>query len=864
MEIMTRPKNCASRPALPNTKNLCVRALGVWIFVFALLVAQFSFAAPPGVVIDYSPKSSGLYIGSPSLAVLPNGDYLASHDFFGPSSKEHECPTVAVFRSSDRGATWAEVARLKCLFWANLFTHRDAVYLMGTDKHHGRIVIRRSTDGGVSWTDPRDSRSGLLTAQGAYHTAPVPVVEHQGRLWRAFEDASGGTKWGERYAAGMLSIPVDADLLNATNWLFSNFLSREAAWLKGDFRGWLEGNAVVTRESRLVNILRVDTPGCPEKAAIVDVSADGKTTSFDPATGFIDFPGGAKKFTIRFDKRSNLYWSLATIVPDRHQNAGRPASIRNTLALVASPDLQRWTTHCVLLYHSDIINHGFQYPDWHFDGDDLIGVVRTAFDDAEGGAHNNHDANYMTFHRWKNFRELTMSNSVTIPESAGAGTGNEDRTSPRERQISRGPGGRIVTNTGVWSPDSKWIVYDTRSDPAGEKFDGSTINMVNVETGEVKELYRSVNGAHCGAATFHPREQKVAFILGPEKPTPDWQYNAYHRQGVIVDVLQPGVSVNLDARDLSPPFTPGALRGGSHVHVWDASGDWVSFTYEDHVLAQFESSSATNDINLRNIGVSVPFAGGVKVSNDHPRNHSGEYFTVLVTRTTPNPKPGSDEIKRACEEGWIGSQGYLRVDGTRQRRALTFLGHVVTREGETISEVFVVDLPEDLTVPGDGPLCGTATRAPAPPKGVTQRRLTFTADRKFPGIQGPRHWLRCSPDGTRIAFLMKDHDGVVQLWSVSPNGGSPVQMTRNSTPIVSTFTWSPDGSLLTYLMDGSVCVTDVSQGKTRRLTARADDAGTLRPEACVFSPDGRKIAFVRHVVQPGGAFNQICVAFLAE
>src|SRR5688572_25236060 len=186
-----------------------------------------------------------------------------------------------------------------------------------------------------------------------------------------------------------------------------------------------------------------------------------------------------------------------------------------------------------------------------------------------------------------------------------------------ERRITQGPGGRIITNIGAWSPDSRWIVYDTRSDAAGERFDGSTIEMLNVETGERKTLFHSTNGAHCGVATFHPREWKVAFILGPENPTPDWQYSAWHRQGVIVETEQPGRSVNLDARDLLPPFTPGALRGGSHVHVWDGRGDWVSFTYEDHVMAQFPSASPTNDVNLRNIGVSVP-GRPVAVSRNHP------------------------------------------------------------------------------------------------------------------------------------------------------------------------------------------------------------------------------------------------------
>ena len=45
--------------------------------------------------------------------------------------------------------------------------------------------------------------------------------------------------------------------------------------------------------------------------------------------------------------------------------------------------------------------------------DDLIALVRTAHDDGLGGARNNHDANFMTFHRFTNFRKLTMSDSVT-------------------------------------------------------------------------------------------------------------------------------------------------------------------------------------------------------------------------------------------------------------------------------------------------------------------------------------------------------------------------------------------------------------------------------------------------------------------
>jgi len=433
-----------------------------------------------------------------------------------------------------------------------------------------------------------------------------------------------------------------------------------------------------------------------------------------------------------------------------------------------------------------------------------------------------------------------------------------------EKQITRGPGRRIVTNAGAWSPDSEWIVYDTRSDAAGDEFDGDTIEMVNIHSGEVRELFRSTNGAHCGVATFHPRQNKVVFILGPEKPTPDWQYGPFHRQGVMVEsqrnTTTPRVE-NLDARDLTPPFTPGALRGGSHVHVWDAAGEWVSFTYEDHVLAQFTQASPDHDMNSRNVGVSVP-ERAVRVDSDHPRNHDGGYFSVLVTRTTAIPKPGSDEIKKAYEEAWVGTNGYVRANGIRQFHALALQGQVVTAQDETIAEAFIVDLPADLTQQGDGPLAGTETRMPFPPQGCLQRRLTFTAQRKFPGLQGPRHWLRSSPDGSRIALLMKDDAGIVQLWTVSPNGGAPMQVTHNPWSIASAFTWSPDGKLVAHVMKDRVCVTEIASGQTHPLTPPTFGANAPRPEACVFSPDGKHLAYVRRVADSGRSANQIFIAFL--
>ena len=96
------------------------------------------------------------------------------------------------------------------------------------------------------------------------------------------------------------------------------------------------------------------------------------------------------------------YWSLVNKQKD-------PDAYRNILTLVSSSDLRDWRVESVILQHPDSEKHAFQYVDWLFEGDDIIAVSRTAYNDGLGGAHRAHDANYMTFHRIANFRELRQT-----------------------------------------------------------------------------------------------------------------------------------------------------------------------------------------------------------------------------------------------------------------------------------------------------------------------------------------------------------------------------------------------------------------------------------------------------------------------
>jgi hypothetical protein len=68
-----------------------------------------------------------------------------------------------------------------------------------------------------------------------------------------------------------------------------------------------------------------------------------------------------------------------------------------------------------------------------------------------------------------------------------------------------------------------------------------------------------------------------------------------------------------------------------------------------------------------------------------------------------DPAPGSDEINRAYEEGWVGNQAgvYWRYAG---------------ENGDKVPELFIVELPQSeqgWKQPGDAPLAGTQDPAGA-------------------------------------------------------------------------------------------------------------------------------------------------------
>ncbi len=400
-----------------------------------------------------------------------------------------------------------------------------------------------------------------------------------------------------------------------------------------------------------------------------------------------------------------------------------------------------------------------------------------------------------------------------------------------ERQLTTSRSGHQIHNRQCFSPCDRFIYYDSRNDET-KLGESRAIGRVGIETGREEILHRTETKG-IGAVACHPREERLAFILG----LPGHPYAAHLRGGATLE--EDGSVLRLDARDVTPPFTSGSLRGGTHAFHWSPGGRMLSFTYNDALIPQHP---APND--LRTVGV-MRTGHPVEIDNaSPPGDFDGSSLAALVVPVTRSPRPGSDDILRAFDEDWLDD------------RTLAFQGTVLAASGEKITELFLAELPEDI--PSSLPAaCAPPGSLPAPLQGVSIRRLTHTGNLPHPGIQGPRHWVRASPDGTRIAFLARDSSGVAQIHTAPRSGGRPALLTRFDRGVDGTFDWSPDGRFLACSSGGRIHLIDASSGEAAPLTEPFPPGREPR-YSIAFSRKGSHIAFNRLTPHPeGGEFLQI-------
>jgi len=353
-------------------------------------------------VVRYEPNLR-LWHSSPAILELEDGSMLVSHDTAGRGT--------TLWRSGDGGETWEQIWYTEYMVYAGLFENKGSVYLMGVRRGTGEPAvpaIYRSDDGGYTWTEPKDNKTGwLLEDDGTCliqpaHTAPVPVVKHNGRIYRAIDTSGSGWK---QFSVFMISADEDADLLDRKSWTITNpvKLSDYYNVLPDDFQytdaGMCEANAVLGPDGQMYVMARFNSAPEIDYAAVCKLKDDA-TLEFDR---IIKFPGGMTKFVVRYDESTGKWFSLVN--PNHQQDY---VLQRLVLSLAVSDDMYNWEVKETLLVPDWLENwermterNAFQYVDWYFKGDDIVYVVR----EANQGAANYHNGNYTTVYTLKDYKQ---------------------------------------------------------------------------------------------------------------------------------------------------------------------------------------------------------------------------------------------------------------------------------------------------------------------------------------------------------------------------------------------------------------------------------------------------------------------------
>ncbi|MGE4487967.1 MAG: sialidase family protein [Kiritimatiellales bacterium] len=369
-------------------------------FTGLLSVRAVDYSNVPGTVLDYQPltydagkSAPRIFISDPEILVLSNGYYLAAHALAGRSSGSSTSGQTTVFRSTDQGASWTEIATITGILRGSLFEYDGAVYILGAnnDASGNTAVIAKSTDGGTSWTKTSLTTSGPATPNN-------PVVFNN-RIWSAVTRAN--------YSAS-----IHSNLMLAASWQYAtgSFSYPDGLNSTDNFIG--EGQIVASPDLGVFVLPKVKQY---PNTALITVNTNTGTTTFDPDNDLVSLPGGEKKFGAAYDSVSDRFFVLSNPILAAHLNSGIAFDmIRNTAALLSSKDLRNWNVEKIFIYSDAVDTDGFGYMNLDFDGSNMVLVARTAFPVGSNDPRRGHDSNLFTFHTISDFRNAVPDHVLKL------------------------------------------------------------------------------------------------------------------------------------------------------------------------------------------------------------------------------------------------------------------------------------------------------------------------------------------------------------------------------------------------------------------------------------------------------------------
>lgn len=320
-----------------------------------------------GVIIT---NSTGVYnrqpyIVDPFLLIMPNGDYIAgAHEEL--SFEQQYLPeyySVRHWISRNKGKTWNPLSKSKLgVLHASIFYHKGALYALG-DVNYGYGGIVKSQDGGKTWSD-------AVRLNFKVRNSPSHVVISKGRLWLAMESP-----------VSAISASISSDLMNPDSWVLAK---RQDTLRTGN-----EADMIINRDGDAVIIPKGD-----KKIRVLSPTQ----TIVENGVDNFKLMGSGSKYSAVYDSVTDKYWTLTSYSPIQ-------GNIRTGIILSSSSDLKTFTVERQVIQGISNNFHGFNYPFMQIDGNDIVFVLRTAWENEMGQAQRWHDANMLTFHRIRNFRD---------------------------------------------------------------------------------------------------------------------------------------------------------------------------------------------------------------------------------------------------------------------------------------------------------------------------------------------------------------------------------------------------------------------------------------------------------------------------
>ena len=399
---------------------------------FAASSADSDANAPPGssrhlaqeYTVVYHNSEHQLYVEGCGLLRLSEGVLLAVVPIVPRSEWTQELrPThshLHVMRSEDHGRSWREVSQLP-YYSGRPWLHDGRLYLFaftpGPKQRNDDLLLLCSDNGGRTWSKP------VTLFRGHYWNCNTNLVVRDAKLYWSVDDLTYGN--GDKRTTRAICGDLSSGPMNSAAWRMSApvpfpGVPRQLSDPKLDALGdrFLEPNVIeVAGRLRVVSSVKLNSQTTTNLCALYDLEdRDGKLD-----LKFVQYHpmlGGHLDFSVVRDDVSNMFWACANLAVDsresldfwkkarasgKYRETSTAGDDRRFLMLLYGLDGINWfQAGCIA--QAAMLSQSFMYAVPVVDGDDLAIVSRSSINAAH-----QHDADYCTFHRVKNFRRLALN-----------------------------------------------------------------------------------------------------------------------------------------------------------------------------------------------------------------------------------------------------------------------------------------------------------------------------------------------------------------------------------------------------------------------------------------------------------------------